>query len=135
MSEALNLFSLETQRSEAAQRRHPVDMVHLAKQTLGDSGLEAEILLMFSEIVKGYMGKLKKGGTEGEIIHHLHTIKGAAMGVGASSIAVLAKATEAEFRETRILREESVDDLAMAVEEASVFIAGLISDYTASAEA
>lgn len=135
MPKASNLISPEMGTDEDVGQRHPIDMVYLAKQTLGDSGLEAEILLMFNEIAAGYMARLLAGGTKGEITHNLHTLKGASLGVGAASIANLAKAAEDEFREHHQLREESVADLAMAVEEASTFITGLLKDYEMNAEA
>jgi hypothetical protein len=38
----------------------PIDMVHLAKQTLGDKGLELEVLRMFDETAHIYFGRLER---------------------------------------------------------------------------
>src|SRR5262245_51586271 len=92
-------------------RHRPIDMVFLAKQTLGDPGLELEILRMFDETVKTYFGRLERSTTVDELTRHLHTIKGASAGVGANGIAALAAAAEAEIREGRPVNPERIDDL------------------------
>ena len=73
----------------------PVDLVHLAKQCLGDEGLELEILRLFETTLATYLERLKLATTFDEFALNLHSLKGAASGVGAWSIADLAKAMEA----------------------------------------
>jgi HPt (histidine-containing phosphotransfer) domain-containing protein len=83
----------------AANRgRYPIDRVHLAKQTLGDPGLELEVLRMFDETARVYFGRLERSTSVEELLRHLHTLKGAAAGIGAVTIAKLAATSGAEHR-------------------------------------
>jgi len=60
-------------------------------------------------------------------LRHLHTIKGAAAGVGAFSLAQLARTAEEEVRGGGSgLTPERVADLGMAVQEVSSFIAQIL---------
>jgi HPt (histidine-containing phosphotransfer) domain-containing protein len=109
-------------------RYRPIDMMHLAKQTLGDRGLELEVLRMFDQTVKVYFERLERATTVDELLRHLHTLKGAAAGVGARAIADLAAAAEAEIREGRPVNPERIDDLEMAIVECSAFIEAALAD-------
>lgn len=100
----------------------PIDMVHLAKQTLGDKGLELEVLRMFDEMSRAYFGRIERSTSIEELLRHLHTLKGAAMGIGAGAIASLAAAAESELKAGTPLNPERIDDLDMAVQECSAFI-------------
>jgi HPt (histidine-containing phosphotransfer) domain-containing protein len=105
-------------------------MVHLSKQTLGDHGLECEVLRLFDQMARVYFGRLESSTTEADMLRHLHTIKGAASGVGAWAIADLAKSAEEEVR-AGIVNPERIDDLEIAVQEASVFIGDMLANEPA----
>jgi HPt (histidine-containing phosphotransfer) domain-containing protein len=105
-------------------------MVHLSKQTLGDHGLECEVLRLFDQMARVYFGRLEASKTEADILRHLHTLKGAASGVGAWGIADLAKATEEEVR-GGLVNPERIDDLDMAVQEVSAFIGDILANEPA----
>lgn len=113
--------------ADAGPHAHrPIDLVHLAKQTLGDRGLECEILHMFDRLAIAYVDRVRTAAGTDELMVSLHSLKGAAAGVGARGIAELARTAEAEVRETGRLSHERVADLGMAVHEVSAFIAKLL---------
>ena len=105
----------------------PIDLVHLAKQCLGDEGLELEILRLFDTTVKTYFGRLELAASYDDLAMNLHSIKGAASGVGAWTIAELAKGCEAEMQAGRPLTPERIADLGIAVEEVRSFIGRMLS--------
>lgn len=105
---------------------HPIDMAHLARQTLGDPGLEEEVLRMFDTMSQVYFGRIETSTGIDDLLRHLHTLKGAAAGVGASRIAALAAAAEADLRGGLPVNPERIDDIEMAVHECSAFITGLL---------
>lgn len=72
----------------------PVDLVHLAKYTMGDSALEAEILTLFSKQSLVYLGQIEKAQTAREWHAAAHTLKGSARAIGAWPIADLAAEAE-----------------------------------------
>jgi HPt (histidine-containing phosphotransfer) domain-containing protein len=53
---------------------------------------------------------------------NLHTLKGAAAGIGAFGLAELARVAEMELREGAAVNPERIEDLHLAVEELSSFI-------------
>ncbi|WIY51669.1 Hpt domain-containing protein [Devosia sp. YIM 151766] len=109
----------------------PIDLVHLARQCLGDENLELEILRLFDATLLTYFERLKLATSFDDLAIHLHAIKGAAAGVGAWAVADLAKALESELREGRPLTMERIDDLGMAVEEARDFVGRMLADAAA----
>lgn len=109
----------------------PIDLVHLAKQCLGDEHLEYEILRLFDTTIKTYFERLELAATYDDLAINLHSIKGAAGGVGAFTIADLAKACEIEMQAGRPLGAERLADLGIAIEEVCSFIARMLSDEPA----
>lgn len=112
-------------------KHRPIDMVHLSKQTLGDHALECEVLRLFDQMSRVYFDRLEASTTVPDLMRHLHTLKGAASGVGAWNIADLAKAAEEELREGKPVNPERIDDLDMAVTEVSVFIGEILANEPA----
>jgi HPt (histidine-containing phosphotransfer) domain-containing protein len=106
----------------------PIDLVHLAKQTLGDHGLECEVLRLFDTMAQRYYARLELSTTVEELCVHLHSLKGAATGVGAWGIADLAKLAEDELKAGKPVNPERIDDLHMAVQEVSEFIGTLLAN-------
>ncbi|HTM77470.1 MAG TPA: Hpt domain-containing protein [Devosia sp.] len=105
----------------------PIDLVHLARQCLGDAGLEHEILRLFDTTAKTYFERLQLSTTFDELAMNLHSLKGAASGVGAWAVADLAKAAETELKAGRPLNPERIADIGIAVEEVSTFITEMLS--------
>ena len=121
------------QRDHEAHVRamRPIDLVHLAKQCLGDENLEYEILRLFDTTVKTYFGRLELAVSYDDLALNLHSIKGAAGGVGAWTIADLARSAEIEMQAGRPLTAERIADLGMAIEEVRAFIARMLSNEPA----
>ena len=112
--------------------RGPIDLDHLRKQTLGDAGLEAEVLRLFDQMAHVYYGRLETSTTVEELLTNLHTIKGAAAGVGAFGLAELARIAETELRAGTPVNPERIDDLHVAVEELSTFITARLKQQDAA---
>jgi HPt (histidine-containing phosphotransfer) domain-containing protein len=108
--------------------RRPLDMVHLAKQTLGDWGIEVEVLRIFDQMSRVYFSRLETSRTLLDLTMHLHSLKGASAGVGAWGLHDLAKLAEDELRSGLPVNPERIDDIGMAVEEVSAFIGDLLKD-------
>lgn len=75
----------------------PVDLVHLARFTLGDRALEREVLSLFRTQSSQCLEKLQDaddafGGEAWQMT--VHTIKGSARGIGAWSVAECAEEAE-----------------------------------------
>ncbi|MHB1102780.1 MAG: Hpt domain-containing protein [Devosia sp.] len=118
----------------AARPRHrhqPIDMMHLGRQAMGDHGLEHEVLRMFDTMSQVYFGRLETSTSVDDLLRHLHTLKGAAAGVGANRIAELARAAETDLRAGMPVNAERIDDIEMAVRECSAFIGELLEGEAA----
>jgi len=107
--------------------RRPIDMEHLSRQTLGDPGLQEEVLRLFDEMSHVYVERLEVSTTVDELLRNLHTIKGAAAGIGAFGLAELARVAEAELRAGAPVNPERIDELALAAQEVSAFIGDRLS--------
>ena len=107
----------------AQQIGAPIDMMHLKKQTLGDPGLELEVLRLFDQMSHTYYARLETSTTVADLLTNLHTLKGAAAGIGAFGLAELARVAEAELRDGGPVNPERIEDMHVAVEELSAFIA------------
>jgi HPt (histidine-containing phosphotransfer) domain-containing protein len=118
-------------KARGHHRHQPIDMAHLARQTMGDHGLENEVLRMFDTMSSVYFGRLATSTSVDDLLRHLHTLKGAAAGVGALRIAELARVAEADLRRGLPVNPERIDDIEMAVEECSAFIAELLKGEAA----
>jgi hypothetical protein len=125
MAEAAIVQLAEYEQFRRAVR--PIDLVHLAKQCLGDEHLESEILRLFDTTLDTYMTRLGRAETDVERLMHLHSIRGAAGGVGAFTVADLARAAEADLLASQPVNEETLADLAVAVEEVRGFIGHMLS--------
>jgi HPt (histidine-containing phosphotransfer) domain-containing protein len=117
--------------ASSRQIRGPIDLDHLRRQTLGDSGLEMEVLRLFDQMTHVYYGRLESSTTVTDLLTNLHTLKGAAAGVGAFGLAELARVAETELRGGSPVNPERIDDLHMAVEELSTFISARLKQQAA----
>ncbi|KQT57407.1 MULTISPECIES: Hpt domain-containing protein [unclassified Aureimonas] len=71
----------------------PVDLVHLSHQTMGDTGLEREILGLLARQISTFAGRLDSA-TPTERGRVAHALKGAALNVGAFLLARSAESLE-----------------------------------------
>jgi HPt (histidine-containing phosphotransfer) domain-containing protein len=104
----------------------PIDLVHLARQTLGDDALKIEVLRLFNQQIVVYFERVRAATDPHEIAMGLHTLKGAAQGVGAFALADIVRAAEADYRASERLDEEMLDDIGMAVNEVEAYVSDLI---------
>src|ERR1700728_2217104 len=70
----------------------PLDIAHLKRMTLGDAGLEREVLAMFSAQAVGLIGTLVNLPSDAGAL--AHTLKGSARGIGAFRVADAAESLE-----------------------------------------
>jgi HPt (histidine-containing phosphotransfer) domain-containing protein len=81
----------------------PIDSAHLDRMTLGDAGLEREVLAMFSGQAVGLIDRLAKAVKSSETRSQealvlAHTLKGSARAIGAFRVADAAEGLEAAIR-------------------------------------
>lgn len=102
--------------------RSPINLDYLSRQTLGDPGLEQEVLRMFDVMAHTYLDRL--GDAEGQeaLLTQLHRMKAAAAGVGAFTLSELAREIEVGVHAGEAVDPERIDDLRIALEEVSAFI-------------
>jgi HPt (histidine-containing phosphotransfer) domain-containing protein len=103
----------------------PVDLEHLRRYTLGDRGLELEILGLFVEQLPITIGALKNAPSEKEWGLAAHTLKGSARAVGAWPLATIAESVERHGLPDADARCAVVHRLEAAAGEAREYIATL----------
>lgn len=78
----------------------PVDLVHLARHTLGNRELEREVLRLFSRQARMMTERMREG-CQGEALERcLHTLLGSARGIGAWKVAEAVEQAQQALRET-----------------------------------
>ena len=100
----------------------PIDLEHLATYTLGDRALELELLTMFVPSAKGYIEAMGEGPGAG-FWTAAHSLKGVALGVGATELADLAALAEPLKDAGREIRDEHIAKLGAALERVRRFVA------------
>jgi HPt (histidine-containing phosphotransfer) domain-containing protein len=73
----------------------PVDLVHLANQTMGDKNLENEVLQMFARQARKALAEIA-GAEPAVVAAAAHRLKGAASSVGAFKVSAAAEQLEAK---------------------------------------
>jgi HPt (histidine-containing phosphotransfer) domain-containing protein len=71
----------------------PIDLVHLARMTLGERGLEREVLQLFDRQAGMLVVRMEQAERAG-VCAAAHTLKGSARGIGAWQVAHAAEAVE-----------------------------------------
>jgi len=112
-------------RKSASLERAPavIDEVHLGRMTLGDRGLEREILEIFVRQTAIMLGRIAGAGPA-LMAATAHTVVGSASGIGAWRVAQAAERLEraASAVSDPEERDEAVEDLKAAMLEASAAI-------------
>ena len=75
----------------------PIDFEHLRRMTLGDAGLEQEVLAMFSAQSARLVGTLAAIPADAGAL--AHTLKGSARAIGAFRVAEAAEGVETAIRD------------------------------------
>lgn len=76
-----------------SSHERPVDLVHLSHQTMGDTGLEREVLGLLARQIATFSGRLESA-TDPERARVAHALKGGALNLGAFRLARAAEALE-----------------------------------------
>ncbi|CAG1004162.1 MAG: Hpt domain-containing protein [Rhizobiaceae bacterium] len=97
----------------------PIDMAHLARQTMGDRGLEQEVLQLFAQQAVT-VRKQFSGASPAERIRLAHGLKGSARGVGAFAIAECVAALE-----TRPDDDGVLERLTLLIDQVCDFISAI----------
>ena len=103
----------------------PIDLVHLARTTLGDRGLEREVLQLFDRQSSLLIARMYSAAPAG-IATLAHTLKGSARGIGAWRVARAAEALELAAGNGKDAVTETLGQLAAAADEARAVIAELL---------
>jgi hypothetical protein len=112
-------FAMPGGESSVTAPLRPIDMAHLAKQTLGDRAIEQEVLLMFTQQSVLVRDRIA-GASVKERLQLCHGLKGAARGVGAFPIASCLSEIEADPENGKLFGK-----LARLVDEVRDFIAAI----------
>jgi HPt (histidine-containing phosphotransfer) domain-containing protein len=102
-----------------------IDLVHLARTTLGDRGLEREVLQLFERQSTILIARMRSAAPAG-MATLAHTLKGSARGIGAWRVARAAEALETAGTAGSDTVAEALDRLAAAADEARALIAELL---------
>ncbi len=112
-------------RRPVPSMERPVDLVHLARQTLGDRGLEREVLQLFLRHSETCLVRLREASDEAAWTAAAHSLKGSARGIGAWRVARAAERAEACRLGPATV--EALQALGAAVAAVTAFIAELLS--------
>jgi HPt (histidine-containing phosphotransfer) domain-containing protein len=112
--------------SDAGAAGAPIDLAHLRRYTMGDSGLELEILGLFADQLPITIGALLNAPSEKDWAMAAHTLKGSARAVGAWPLATIAEGAERLHGLPDVdVRRAVVHRLETAAGEARDYIASL----------
>jgi HPt (histidine-containing phosphotransfer) domain-containing protein len=100
-------------------RSRPVDLAHLARQTMGDRSLEQEVLALFVQQALSVRDRIVDADIKDRLLL-AHGLKGSARGVGAFAIADCA--TEIEHRPED---NQTLGRLGTLIDEVRDFIAAI----------
>jgi len=106
----------------------PIDRAHLFRMTLGDHGLECEVLQLFDQQARLLMARMGEADPAG-VATLAHTLQGSARGIGAWGIARAAEAVEVAAKAKsgpKTALQSAMNGLSTATEEARRAIAELL---------
>jgi HPt (histidine-containing phosphotransfer) domain-containing protein len=117
---------------DQSPRACPIDLVHLARQTLGDRSLEMELLSLFERQAGHVLDRIVAEPADRKTLADLgHTLRGSARAVGATRVAAAAMAFETAMTASTpdpVAADTARDELARAVKEARAAIREMLSD-------
>ncbi|AYD01126.1 Hpt domain-containing protein [Neorhizobium sp. NCHU2750] len=109
----------DNSRTTSPSSDRPIDLVHLARQTMGDKALETEILQMFARQSRGLLQEISTAERD-TAVALAHRLKGSAKAIGAFKVSVAAERLEAEPEDAGAMAS-----LQASMIEAENFITGL----------
>jgi HPt (histidine-containing phosphotransfer) domain-containing protein len=108
-----------------ASLERPIDLVHLARMTLGERSLEREVLQLFDRQAMILLARMQAAPVEA-VPALAHTLKGSARAIGAGQVARAAEAVEFLNRDDAAALARALNDLGAATAQARSFIADLL---------
>ena len=99
--------------SEQPMAEQAVDRVHLARMTLGDARLQAEVLALFDRQAGMLLARMRQA-SPAAVGAFAHTLKGSARGIGAWGVAAAAELVERSATSPGTI-DDALDRLAKAV--------------------
>jgi HPt (histidine-containing phosphotransfer) domain-containing protein len=93
-----------------------IDLAHLARMTLGERSLEAEVLALFDQQAEVLLAHMREAAPKA-VAAFAHTLKGSARGIGAWRVAAAADAVEIDAARA------NTDEIAGAVARLAVAVA------------
>jgi hypothetical protein len=114
-------------RSSGRTPERPIDLVHLARQTLGNRDLEREVLRLFLGQSITLFARITPAEDSDVRMRAAHTIGGSALGIGAWRVARLAEGVE---RSALVPADAGrlIAELAVAIHEANSHIREILAD-------
>jgi HPt (histidine-containing phosphotransfer) domain-containing protein len=106
----------------------PIDLVHLARMTLGERSLEREVLELFDRQAMLLLERMQTAPVEA-VPSLAHTLKGSARAIGAAHVARAAEAVEFSNGADATERARAFAALGSATEQARSFIADLLQAH------
>ncbi len=114
---------------EESDHGRPVDLVHLAKYTMGNRELEHEVLTLFTKQSLIYLDRLRDAADQQTWREAAHTLKGSARGIGAWQVADVVASLELHAADkAQKEKQRLVENLREVVGEANDFIDQLLAD-------
>ncbi|MCM2455028.1 Hpt domain-containing protein [Rhizobium sp. CG4] len=105
MAAASMAFSMPDNFSSSfAANSKPVDLAHLAKQTMGDKDLEIEILQLFARNTRVILHELADAD-HAKIVALAHRLKGSADAVGAFRVSTAARDLESNPADSNLFAQ------------------------------
>jgi HPt (histidine-containing phosphotransfer) domain-containing protein len=115
----------QTPRNSPTADDRPVDLVHLARQTMGNHDLEREVLHLFLTQSEKCLSRLGDS-TYPRRAETAHTILGSARGIGAHQVAKAAEALERAALADPTAGSAEIEALRREIEAANRFIRSLV---------
>lgn len=112
-------FSMPGGEACGRSAARPVDLVHLARQTMGDRDLEREVLGLFVQQALSVRDEIA-GADQKRRLLLAHGLKGSARNIGAFAVADCAAAIEREPQDARLLKR-----LRLLVDDVRDFVAAI----------
>jgi HPt (histidine-containing phosphotransfer) domain-containing protein len=103
----------------------PIDLDHLSRMTLGERGLEREVLELFERQAKMLLARMRSAALP-VVAAQAHTLKGSARSIGAWRVARAAETVEQASSDEIAAALAALD---AAVAEARAAIAGLLRSH------
>jgi HPt (histidine-containing phosphotransfer) domain-containing protein len=111
--------------SQSASGERPIDLVHLARMTLGERSLEREVLQLFDRQAALLIARMQTAPAAA-LASLAHTLKGSARAIGAGSVARAAETVELMGTDNAADLARALAALGAAIEEARAYIAELL---------